>query len=65
MAIGGAKFAQRISPKAENYYKQKCILPKLLQGLKKGKNNKISKNLSRAVNVTILIALLSEWNPLK
>ena len=25
----------------------------------------MSKTLSRAVNVTILTALLSEWNPLK
>ena len=58
---------KRFPPGQKTAIRQKCILPKVLQGeiVEKIKINDISKILSRAVDVTILAALLSECNPLK
>ena len=35
MATGGAKFAQKISPKTENYYKTDIYFTQIITGLKK------------------------------
>ena len=38
MAMGGDKFAQKISPKAENYYKVEMYLPKHITWIKNVEN---------------------------